>query len=257
MIIYINSGTSPNGINDLRVWDQRQMKIIKPESNLGYTNNNIKTLDENGEITENPIIEVNLIQQIRNKVIEALENSKDSNGNSRFTVIGKTHTDKVSGTDGLAYRVNFYNMTSDNKLAECFLGLYLNQGDGKANGLSIITNKTITNKEKFMALHIKTQLIDKVGLKDNGVNVNLNHPLLSRLKVPSVLVFIGFIDNDSDTLILRDRQTEIADAITLGMENFMDNKYKYITAELKEYEIKMKTYPEYFTPEMLQEWAEL
>lgn len=67
-----------------------------------------------------------------------------------------------------------------------------------------------------LAYNINAQL-EMVGFVNQGIDERPNLVVLNSTQMPSVLVEVGFINNDSDNLLFDERFDEIADAIAEGI----------------------------------------
>lgn len=86
-----------------------------------------------------------------------------------------------------------------------------NQYDGVE---SLVYNKGGEAEE--MAYNINSQLVN-LGFKNLGVNPRPNLIVLNSTNMPSVLVEVGFINNDKDNALFDSRFTQIAYAIADGI----------------------------------------
>lgn len=77
-----------------------------------------------------------------------------------------------------------------------------------------------------------------MNLKDRGLKYRDNLAVLNKTNMPSILMELAFIDTKSDNEILKNKQSEIAQAIAKGIISFLKLKkktvdYKIINSPLK------------------------
>ncbi|MCL2837923.1 MAG: N-acetylmuramoyl-L-alanine amidase [Oscillospiraceae bacterium] len=76
-----------------------------------------------------------------------------------------------------------------------------------------------------LAQKIQAQLVN-MGMRNRGVKYSQDLFMLRRPKAPAVLVELGFIDNANDNDILRNRQFDLAEAVTKGICEQLNIDYK-------------------------------
>jgi N-acetylmuramoyl-L-alanine amidase len=72
--------------------------------------------------------------------------------------------------------------------------------------------------------------LEKVGYEDLGVLVTPEYIILGRTVIPSLLLQVGFIDNENDNMIFDTRFNEVAQAIADGILTTLGESNKAIPA---------------------------
>lgn len=92
---------------------------------------------------------------------------------------------------------------------------------GSANLGSITLNFTDGKLSSFSdATCIQDQIVDALNTVDRGVKANPKLFVLRYTAMPAVLVELGFISNESDEVLLTDRQDDFARAIARGVTDY-------------------------------------
>lgn len=93
-----------------------------------------------------------------------------------------------------------------------FISIHCNRvNDPKANGTEVLVYARGGGAEK-LAFSIQTEIVGALGTSDRGVKVK-NCSVLRKTKCPAVLVETAFLSNEADSLLLRYRHDEFAEAI--------------------------------------------
>ncbi len=113
--------------------------------------------------------------------------------------------------------------SSNNSDADVFISIHCNACNGSANGTEVWHFYGSAAGEK-LASFIQNQIVDALGTVDRGVKgakpgVNGLY-VLSNTNAVAVLVELAFIDNESDSALLRERQDDFARAIARGVTDY-------------------------------------
>lgn len=138
----------------------------------------------------------------------------------RFEVrLSRPTATTVLGTNNatsLATRVQMANSWP----ANYFISLHCNSNPNPAiNGTEIYLYQYGT-QANWMAQHIMTSIVQRVGMKNNGIRLNPTLYVLRRTTMPSLLIELGYLSNPSDAQKLRDNQYQFAYAIYIGILNY-------------------------------------
>lgn len=138
----------------------------------------------------------------------------------RFEVrLSRPTATTVLGTNNatsLATRVQMANSWP----ANYFISLHCNSNPNTAiNGTEIYLYQYGT-QANWMAQHIMTSIVQRVGMKNNGIRLNPTLYVLRRTTMPSLLIELGYLSNPSDAQKLRDNQYQFAYAIYIGILNY-------------------------------------
>lgn len=106
--------------------------------------------------------------------------------------------------------------------ADLFLSLHRNAAlsPGSGSGADLLVYAD-TGFSSDVANQIGNEL-DAIGLPFNGITERPNLAVLRRTKMPSVLVEVGFLDNESDNLFFDENFDAIAQAIAQGVLNAIE-----------------------------------
>lgn len=129
-----------------------------------------------------------------------------------MTRTGDTHLRDVYNND-LVARSNVAN----NNNANLFVSIHANAGGG--TGTETYYYNANRGDAKF-ATNVTNEISKATGLKNRGAK-QYGFAVIRSTKstIPSILIETGFVDTQKDALILRDKQQEIAQAITTGIKN--------------------------------------
>jgi len=110
---------------------------------------------------------------------------------------------------------------SNNFGADYCVSIHANAGGGIGAETFAFQRGT---KGDQLAGRIQAQLV-AMGMRNRGVKYSQDFFMLRRPNAPAVLVELGFIDNANDNDILRNRQFELAEAVTRGILEQLEIKY--------------------------------
>ena len=113
------------------------------------------------------------------------------------------------------------NMSNDFGADYC-VSIHANAGGGIGAETFAFQRGT---KGDQLAGRIQAQLV-AMGMRNRGVKYSQDLFMLRRPNAPAVLVELGFIDNANDNDILRNRQFELAEAVTKGILEQLGIEYK-------------------------------
>lgn len=103
---------------------------------------------------------------------------------------------------------------------EVFVSLHLNAAEStEATGVETLYR---TSKSLSLARSVHGRIVDVLGLKDRGVKNDVDDlgrklAVLSDTDVPSILIEVAFISNNSDLAIVQDKRDDVANAIAEGV----------------------------------------
>lgn len=105
--------------------------------------------------------------------------------------------------------------------ADLFVSIHCNAFvDEGANGTEVLTYPDDEEGKKLAAC-IQKQIIGTFGTVDRGVKLTSRLAVLNGTDMPAVLVEMAFISNESDAVLLRDRQDDFARAIARGVTDYL------------------------------------
>ena len=111
--------------------------------------------------------------------------------------------------------------TANNWGADFFVSIHCNAFvDAGANGTEVLTYPDDEQGKKLAAC-IQEQIINTFGTVDRGVKTTMRLAVLNGTEMPAVLVEMAFISNESDAVLLRDRQDDFARAIARGVTDYL------------------------------------
>ena len=143
------------------------------------------------------------------------------NADSRFTAI----TSRTSPDEILVYDTNSSLRTRTEQAnqwgADYFLSIHTNANTNPAiNGTECYVYSQ-NNPAFYLAEDIVSQIVRRVGTKDNGVYVRPSLYVLRRTQMPSVLVELAYLTNYEDFVLLTTMQYQFAYGIYNGILNFL------------------------------------
>jgi N-acetylmuramoyl-L-alanine amidase len=133
----------------------------------------------------------------------------------------------------------------NNSGADYFISIHRNAYDNVSNGIETLVYDDSGVKSK-MARNINANLA-KLGFANRGVIERPNLVVLKRTKMPSVLVEVGFIENEKDNKLFDENFSAIANAIaegiieTIGVKCAYDNENNN-TSGRKLYRVQVGAY---------------
>lgn len=132
---------------------------------------------------------------------------------------------KSSGVDVI------YTRTTDTKVelstrtelankakADLFVSIHANAGGGTGTETLVYSRES---KAEKLAQNVQKNIINTLPLKDRGVKLRPDLWVLRKTNMPSILVELAFIDNTNDALLLKNKQTEFAQAISNGILKYL------------------------------------
>lgn len=125
-------------------------------------------------------------------------------------------------TDVYVTLSNRYSIANNNN-ADIFVSVHANSGAGSASGI-----ETLYKNNKTLADNIQSGVINRTGGKSRGLKYRTDLAVLNGTKMPSALVEVGFISNQSESVkIANDSyQDKLAVGIVDGISKFTDNNIK-------------------------------
>ncbi len=100
--------------------------------------------------------------------------------------------------------------------AELFISIHCNAFNGKAKGTESLVY-SLGSKAYEYAKRVQSAIVSKLGTVDRGVKERPDLGVLKRTAMPAILVETAFIDNQSDSELLRNRSDDFAEAIFQGV----------------------------------------
>ena len=139
----------------------------------------------------------------------------------RFEVrTSRTTPEEVLGynnTSSLRTRVEMANEWP----ADYFISIHVNANNNpNINGSEVYVYRT-ESASYYLAQNILSEIVRRVGTKDNGVRVNSSLYVLRNTDMPAVLVELAYISNTEDAQKLRDDQYQFAYGIYVGLLNYL------------------------------------
>ena len=105
--------------------------------------------------------------------------------------------------------------------ADYFISIHTNANTNPAvNGTECYVYSQ-NNPAFYLAEDIVSQIVRRVGTKDNGVYVRPSLYVLRRTQMPSVLVELAYLTNYEDFVLLTTMQYQFAYGIYNGILNFL------------------------------------
>jgi len=108
--------------------------------------------------------------------------------------------------------------------ADYCVSIHCNAFNGSALGTETFAFRD-GSKGAQLARHIHRNLVG-LGLRDRGVKFRQDLAMLRLPKAPAVLVELAFIDNANDSDFLKNRQFELAEAVTKGILQQLGIEYR-------------------------------
>ena len=122
----------------------------------------------------------------------------------------------TSNSTSLARRVELANSWP----ANYFLSIHTNANTSPSvNGSEVYVFQEYS-QSYFLGEHILESIVKRLGTKDNGVRVRPSLYVLRRTAMPSALIELAYITNQSDAEKLRDDQYQFAYAIYEGLLSY-------------------------------------
>lgn len=105
--------------------------------------------------------------------------------------------------------------------ADLFVSIHCNASENEAaQGTETFTYSDDTKGERLAAC-INNQIVESLNVTDRGVKYGDRLFVLRHTDMPAVLVEMAFISNESDAILLRDRQDDFARAIARGVTDYI------------------------------------
>jgi len=106
--------------------------------------------------------------------------------------------------------------------ADYFISIHANANTNPAiNGSEVYVYRT-ESEAFYLAEHILSEIVRRVGTKNNGVRVNSSLYVLRRTTMPAVLVELAYLTNEGDIQYLVEDQYQFAYAIYVGLLNYLN-----------------------------------
>lgn len=133
--------------------------------------------------------------------------------------------------------------------ADYFISIHANAGGGTGA-------ETLYHKADSLAYAtvIQTEYVKAMGLVNRGIKYRDDVGVIMHTNMPAVLIELAFIDTYSDSLVLRDKQKSMAQAVANGFIKFLGLKLKETeeTEVLTEMKLSYKG-KEYVIPSILKD----
>ena len=131
-----------------------------------------------------------------------------------------------SRTSDIYVSLNDRAIKANKSNADIFVSIHDNSATNKsARGVETFSFPSSKSGRK-LANNIQTQIVkDKIFTKDRGIKT-ANFAVLRQTKMPSALIELGFISNNMDAKILKNKQDEMAESIAKGILANLDIEYK-------------------------------
>ncbi|WMJ86057.1 N-acetylmuramoyl-L-alanine amidase family protein [Anaerocolumna sp. MB42-C2] len=142
------------------------------------------------------------------------------NNDPRFEArVSRPTPDTILGTNNstsLQERVRMANEWP----ADYFISIHCNSNPNPdVNGTEVYIYQTGT-QSNWLAAAVLTAVTQTVGTRNNGVRVNPSLYVLRRTNMPSILIELAYVTNESDAQKLRDDQYQFANGIYLGIKQY-------------------------------------
>lgn len=137
--------------------------------------------------------------------------------------VSRERVNDILGTDvnsSLAVRAAM----SDSFGADYCISIHCNAGGGTGTETYIVAKG---GKAEQLAIKVNNSLV-KMGLVNRGVKVS-NYYMVRKPKAPAILIELAFIDNKNDAEILKNKQNELANAITSAICSQIGIEWKEVT----------------------------
>ena len=132
----------------------------------------------------------------------------------------RTYPEQVLGTntnESLRQRVQ----SADSWPADYFISIHVNSNTNPAiNGTEAYVYEAYT-ESYYLGDSIINEIVRRLATKNNQVRINPALYVLRKTNMPSVLVELGYISNESDAIKLRDDQYQFAYGIYVGLLNYL------------------------------------
>lgn len=104
--------------------------------------------------------------------------------------------------------------------ADYFISIHSNANPNpEVQGSEVYIYRKYT-QANWLAEQVLDGVVEAVGTKNNGVRVNSSLYVLRKTKMPSILVEMGYLTNQSDAEKLRDNQYQFAQGIFNGIMRY-------------------------------------
>lgn len=132
----------------------------------------------------------------------------------------RTYPEEILGTntnESLYARVQ----AADAWPADYFISIHCNSNVNPAiNGTEAYVYEAYS-EAYYLGIAIVDEIVRRVGTKNNQVRINPGLYVLRKTNMPSVLVELAYISNESDAIKLRDDQYQFAYGIYVGLLNYL------------------------------------
>lgn len=107
--------------------------------------------------------------------------------------------------------------------ADLFISIHCNAANGEAAGTETYAYDVSDGSDGAkLAECIQNQIVESFDLVDRGTKSSPSLLVLKYTDMPAVLVELGFIDNEHDAQLLKDRGDDFARAIARGVTDFQN-----------------------------------
>lgn len=124
-------------------------------------------------------------------------------------------TDNV-GNGTVASSLNQRVQMSNNWGADLFVSIHCNAFNGAAHGTETLVYSKGSDAAEI-AQRVQSAIVNNLGTADRGVKARSELAVLRNTAAPAILVELAFIDNESDSWLLKTRQEDFARAISEGI----------------------------------------
>lgn len=132
----------------------------------------------------------------------------------------RTYPEEILGTttnESLRARVQ----AADAWPADYFISIHCNSNVNPAvNGTEAYVYEAYS-EAYYLGIEIVSEIVRRVGTKNNQVRINPGLYVLRKTNMPAVLVELAYLSNEQDAIKLRDDQYQFAYGIYVGLLNYL------------------------------------
>lgn len=139
----------------------------------------------------------------------------------------------MSRTSDSTVSLSSRTINCNSKGCDIAISIHCNAFNGNAKGLETYTYAKQTNEIKLAQAVHNSIISAKLFTVNRGIK-QANFHMVRETKMPAILVELAFIDNLTDSNLLKNKQEEFAIAITKGILNYFELDWKEETVKTTE-----------------------